>query len=202
MIILRESDCSTCPQSPIPNLVPNLLSLFELHLGKHFYCLQLSPNFAPRLIKNNTLWTKNQPWKCRLKRNFTHVFNAISPSRWPKTSKCTCFSMMERRPTVATSAATQASKLLSWKDTCWFTVGRSLLFANSATTPAHKLVAWRDTCRPIPEKNLSIAHSAKMPSKQFLPWRGTCRHIQERNLSFVHSATTRAFKLVTSRGTC
>ena len=36
--------------------------------------------------------------------------------------------MMERRLTVATSAATQAWKLLTWKSTCFFTVERSLAF--------------------------------------------------------------------------
>ena len=37
------------------------------------------------------------------------------------------FSMRERSPTVATSAATQPSKLIIWKCTWWFTVERSLL---------------------------------------------------------------------------
>ena len=53
----------------------------------------------------------------RRKMNLSHVFSAISPSRWPKTSK-----RMERCPTVATSAATQTSGLLGWNNTCWFTV--------------------------------------------------------------------------------
>ena len=80
---------------------------------------------------------KNTPWKCRLK--------TIFPLRWPKISKRTCFSTMERSPTAATSAVTQLSVLPCWKDTWWFTVERSLLFANSATTPAHELVPSKRT---------------------------------------------------------
>ena len=74
-------------------------------------------------------------WKCNLKTKNTHAACAISPSRWQKTSKHTCFSMMERSPTVAISVAIQASV----KDTCWFTVERNLMLAHSATTPVQKL---------------------------------------------------------------
>ena len=125
----------------------------QIHLQKLFF------SYSSTLLTDwsiNTSWTKFTPWKCRLKTNLTHVFSAISPSRWPKTSKRTCFSMMERSPTVATSAATQPSKLLIWKATCWFTVERNLLFANSATTPPQKPVPSKDTCEPIREKNLSV----------------------------------------------
>ena len=57
----------------------------QLHIGKHFFCLQWSLNFVACC---NTSWTQITPWKFRLKTNLTHVFIAISPSRWPKTSKC------------------------------------------------------------------------------------------------------------------
>ena len=107
------------------------------------HCLQLPPNLALWLTKP---WIENIEWKCRLKTNLTHVIIAISPSRWPKTSKRTCFSMMERSPTIATSVATQASVLLMWESTCWFTVERSLSFAHSANTPAQQLVTSRGTC--------------------------------------------------------
>ena len=115
----------------------------QLHIGKHFFCLQLSLNFVACC---NTSWTQITPWKFRLKTNLTHVFIAISPSRWPKTSKCTCFSTVERSLILATNAATQPSVLLIWKSTCWFIVERSLSFAKSAITPAHKLVISRSTC--------------------------------------------------------
>ena len=91
--------------------------------------------------QSSTSWTKINPWKCSLRKQLSHVIIAISPSIWIMTLRHTCFSMMERRPTVATSAATHASVLLNWKDTCWFTVERNLLLANSATTPAQELVA-------------------------------------------------------------
>ena len=111
----------------------------------------------------------------RRKTNLSHVFSAISPSRWPKTSK-----RMERCPTVATSAATQTSGLLGWNNTCWFTVdchqslfdsylknftakldwlvhsGENLSFAYSATTPSHKFVTSRYTCQPIQGKALQM----------------------------------------------
>ena len=158
-------------------LVPNLLSLFEektASLWKNFYCIQLSLNFVSRSIKNNTLWTQNIQWKCRLNTNLTHVFSAISPSRWPKISKRTCFGIVERSPTIATSAATQPSVLLSWKATCWFTVERSLSFANSATIPAQQLVTSRDTGWPIQAKSLSAAHSATIPAHKQLLSKHTC----------------------------
>ena len=107
----------------------------------------------------NRHWSKNQPWNCKLKTNLTPVFSVISPSRWPKTSKCTCFSIMERNPTVAISVAIHASVLLIWKDTYWFIVERSLLVACSVTTPAHKLVPSKNTWQPIQEKLISVAHS-------------------------------------------
>ena len=100
--------------------------------------------FSNRL--KNRRWSKNQPRKCKLKTNLTPVSSAASPLRWPKTSKCTCFSTMERRPTAATSAATQLSVLPSWKDTWWFIVERSLLLANSANSPAQQLVTSKHIC--------------------------------------------------------
>ena len=45
---------------------------------------------------SKTSWTKNKSRKCRLKIYFTHVPSAISPSRWPRTSKRTWFSMMKK----------------------------------------------------------------------------------------------------------
>ena len=128
-----------------PNVIPLSLLKNSPHWN-NFCCLQLSKNFVIWMIQSSTLWTKNIPWKCKLKTHFTHVFNVISPLRRTKTSKCICFIMMERRHTVATSVATQASKLVIWKATCWFTVERSLLFVNSVTSPAQQLVTWRHTC--------------------------------------------------------
>ena len=72
---------------------------------------QVSPNFAALLLKQSKLIQKIQ-WKSKLKTNLIHVVSAISPSKWQKNLKHTCFSMVERRPTLATSATTQASKLL------------------------------------------------------------------------------------------
>ena len=103
----------------------------------------------------------------------THLF--ITPFSYPptsETSKWTC--MAERRPTVATSVATQASELLLWKDTCWFTVERNLLFVNGANTPTHKLVSSKDTCWPIQVKSPSAANSATTPAQQLVTSRDIC----------------------------
>ena len=114
LIILRENDSSTRPQS-------TFTFSKAAQLWKTFVQLSLHENICTR------------PYFCV-------QFSPISPSRWPQTSKRTHFSMMERSPTVATSVAIRASKLLVWKPTCWFTVERSLLFATSATTLAQQLV--------------------------------------------------------------
>ena len=166
-----------------------LLSLFGFTLIEFIsnafsYPQTLLPDWS-----TNKSWTKTQPWKCRLKANLAHVFNAISLSGWPKTSKLTLFSMVERRPTAATSVATQASMLLIWKPTCWFIVERSLLFANSATTPAQQLVPSRHTCSPTQERNLSAAHTVNTPAQQLLISRDTCSPIREKSLSAAHNVT-------------
>ena len=77
----------------IVELVPNLLSLFhkDLNFGKHYCCLQL---FFKTLLPDWLNWTKIIQFKCKLNTNLTYVFNAISPSRWPKITKRTCFSMV------------------------------------------------------------------------------------------------------------
>ena len=153
-----------------------ILSLFQIRstLTFVFAFFSYSPTLFPGW-SSNTSWTKNIEWKCILKTNLTtHVFSAISPSRWPKTSKRICFSMMERSPTVATSAPSQPPVLLSWKGICWFTVERNLSVANSATFPAQQQVTSRDTCLPIQEKSLSLANSVNTPAQQQVASRHTC----------------------------
>ena len=138
-----------------------------LHFENHFLLSQLFPHSVAWLIKSNICWiVKNLALKCRLKTKFTHVFSAISPSRWPKTSKNICFSTMERSPTVATSVASQPSVLLSWRRTCWFTVERSLSTANNATTPAQQLVPSRHTCSHIQERNLTVVLNVSTPAQE------------------------------------
>lgn len=102
-----------------------LLSLFKNGftwemVSANFSCTLI---FSLRLIKDHMLNLKLTQ-KFRQKTNVTHVFSALSPSRWPKISKRTCCNMIERCPKVATSAATQTSGLLGWNNTCWFTVDR------------------------------------------------------------------------------
>ena len=81
---------------------------FSKKLHFDFFCPQLPPNFLPSYIEQQRLTIPQWKWS-----KVTHVFNAISPSKQRKTSKCTCFSIKERSPIVATSAATQASMLQS-----------------------------------------------------------------------------------------
>ena len=126
--------------------------------NNHFHFFKQGPSFKitlavfsypPTLLPDwlsNTRWPRNKPWNYRMKAKFTHVLSAISSLRWPNTSGRICFSMMERSPTIATSAATQAPVQLMWKNTCWFTVVKSRLFARSAIIPAQSLVTSRHTC--------------------------------------------------------
>ena len=74
-----------------------------------FWCLQLSPSFGGRST-SKVQWNNK---KCKLKTKITHVFSAISSLVQLKLSRSICFSMMVRRPTVATSAITQTPILQS-----------------------------------------------------------------------------------------
>ena len=143
--------------------------------GEHLWHIQFHDAIALLSLFKNGSTLEIISANFRRKTNLSHVFSAISPSRWPKTSK-----RMERCPTVATSAATQTSGLLGWNNTCWFTVdchqslfdsylknftakldwlvhsGENLSFAYSATTPSHKFVTSRHTCQPIQGKALQM----------------------------------------------
>ena len=142
-----------------------------------------------------------EPWKWRLTTHFAHVVNAIPPSKLPKTSKCTCFSIMEECLMFATSVATQATTPLIWKNIWWFTAERSPLFAHNATLAAKMVVASKYTIWPIQEKNPLVAHSAAIPSQELQTSRGTCLSIQEKSLSSASSVTTHAEILIPSRDT-
>ena len=128
------------------DVIPLLSVFINSYIFKIVFTVSVIPQPCCSIDQSKRSWTKKILWKCRLNTNPTHVLGATSPSSWPKISKCTCFSMMERSPTLATSAAIQASKLLIWEHTCWFIVERSLSIANSATTPVHQLVPSRNTC--------------------------------------------------------
>ena len=123
------------------------------------------------------------PWNYTLKTNPTPVFSAISPSKWQKTLKCTNFSMVERSPTVATSVATQASKLLFLKDTCWFIAERSLSIANNATTPVQQLVISKTTCGYIQGESLLAANSVTSLAHQPAPSRDMLNHSGEKSFN-------------------
>ena len=180
-----------------------LLSLFRSSSTLETGCAVFScPQTFLADRSNNTSWTNYLRWICREQKNLTHVFCAISPSRWPKILKCTCFSMMDKRPTVAISAATRPSRLSIWKPTCLFIVERNLSIAHSATFPAHMLVPSRDTCLHIQERSLLFANSATTPADKLVTWRNTCWFIVERSLLFAHSANTPPQELIPSRHTC
>ena len=85
------------------SVVPLAMFKSRLRLKKNVFSHPLT------LFRNwlKTTHSKLIKWKCRLETNLTHVFSAISPLRWPKISKHTCFSMMWRSPMVATNAVTQ-----------------------------------------------------------------------------------------------
>ena len=133
----------------------DILCMQHLHKDDDDYTDLNKPSWRAWLILNSVI-----PYLCclvdlstrtelrtyhGLKTNLTPLFCAISPSIWPKTSKCISiwFTIMERNPIVATSVASYALVLLKWKDTCWFILERSLLFAHSAITPADNLVTSR-----------------------------------------------------------
>ena len=142
--------------------------------------------------------------------------SAISCLKWQRTWKRTWFCMMQRRPTVATSAAIQALELINWKDTCWFTVERSLsrvhtviIFSQETNTQTYSFVCTQcqHSCT-IPE-NLKIhtrTHCTHTQCKYSYTTDGALKlHIQTHTgekISVAFSATIPAPELAPLRLTC
>ena len=82
---------------------------FSKKLHFDFFCPQLPPNFLPSYIEQQRLTIPQWKWKWS---KVTCVFNAISPSKQRKASKCTCFSIKERSLIIALSAPSQPSELI------------------------------------------------------------------------------------------
>ena len=80
--------------------------------------------------------------------------------RWPKSTRS---NLMQRKITIAISAATLVPNFSIWKHTHEFTVERNCLFVHSATTNAIKLTGLESTCESTLEESLIIANSANIP---------------------------------------
>ena len=137
--------------------------------------------------------------------------------RWPKSTRS---NLMQRKITIAISAATLVPNLPIWKPTCAFiaernrllvhsaikraglksTLEESLIVANSANIPPQGHIFSKGTCKLLQGKNPFIAPI--VTSQRGVTSKSTCQHIQKRGVSVVTSATIHASKLMISRNTC
>ena len=79
---------------------------------------------------------------------------------WPKSTRS---NLMQRKITIAISAATLVPNFPIWKPTREFTAERNCLFVHSATTNAIELAGLESTCESTLEESLIIANSANIP---------------------------------------
>ena len=94
-----------------------------------------------------------------------HMLNAqiINPNFFPGWPKSTRSNLMQRKITIAISAATLVPNFPIWKPTHEFTAERNCLFVHSATTNAIELAGLESTCESTLEESLIITNSANIP---------------------------------------
>ena len=81
---------------------------------------------------------------------------------------------MQRKFTIAISAATLVPNFPIWKPTCDFTAERNRLFVHSASTLAIKLAGLKSTCESTLEKSPIVANSENIPPQGHIFSKGTC----------------------------
>ena len=96
--------------------------------------------------------------------------------RWPKSTRS---NLMQRKITIAISAATLVPNFPIWKPTCAFTAERNRLLVHSATTLAIKRAGLKSTL----EESLIVANSANIPPQGHIFSKGTWSLIQGKALS-------------------